>query len=350
MKEEQMSQMPTKTIKEAKETLNELILWALKDGLDIPVFLWGGPGIGKSSIIRQIVEEIEGLNLDDNFIDLRLQQLEPVDLRGIPGLDEEEGVSRWSPPGFLPQEGKGVLFLDELNLAPTAVQKAAYQLVFQKELGDYEMPEGWMIISAGNRSGDKAFVNPMPKPLANRFLHFEVLPNLEDWKDWAYEVGIRSDIIGFLNFKSDMLYKFDPEKSEQTFPTPRTWERVSNLMDLGLDAEEDVAAAIGEGAAAEFMTFLEIKEDLPDVDQIFQGENEIPEKPDVLSAVISSMVAKAKNNPDLSERVMEYANEIPEKLVEFSIVLVKDAIRAGVPVQKTEAFQRFANDKKDFVL
>lgn len=346
----EMKQVQTKTVGEAKQILKRLTGKCIKDGHDpMPVFLWGGPGIGKSAIVRQLVEELD-MDPEKSFIDQRLQQIDPVDLRGLP-YPNEEGRLEYNPPTFLPDHGKGILFLDELNLAPKQVQAAAYELVLDRKLGDsYHLPDGWMVIAAGNRTGDKAFVNPMAAPLANRFIHWEVGPTLEDWKEWAYEENIESDIIGYLNFKPRMLYQFDPERSEHAFPTPRTWERVSDLMKMGFHDEEEIAGAIGQGAAAEFKSFVELREKLPDIDKIFEGDFEVPDEPDLLYATISSLVEKAREKPELGNRLVEYANRMPEDRAEFSIVLVKDAIRAGIPVQETEEFKEFVEGRKEFIL
>jgi len=348
--DEGLKGVPTKSVGKMKETLKHLVKKYTTDGSEpLPIFMWGGPGIGKSSIVRQVVEEL-GMDVEKNFKDQRLQQIDPVDLRGLP-FPGNDGRLEFHPPSFLPDDGKGVLFLDELNLAPQQVQAAAYELVLDRKLGDdYHLPDDWVVIAAGNRAGDRAFVNPMAAPLANRFVHWEVVPRLEDWKGWAYGAGVRSEVIGFLNFKSGMLYKFNPERNEEAFPTPRTWESVSKLMDDGLVEENELAAAVGVGAAAEFMAFMEVQEDLPDVDKILEGEFEIPQEPDRLHATISSLVDNVRDRPEMAGRLVEYANAIPDHLVEFSVVLMKDAMRADIPVQRTDEFKDFVGDKEELII
>jgi len=355
-------QVPTKSIGEMKKTLKRLIKkYCIDDGREPPsAFLWGGPGIGKSSIVKQSVKEL-GMDLENCFKDQRLQQIDPVDLRGLP-FPNDDGRLQYHPPSFLPDESgkgiRGVLFLDELNLAPQQVQSAAYELILDRKLGDnYHLPDDWMVIAAGNRAGDKAFVNPMSAPLANRFIHWEVVPDFKEWKEWGLQKNssnshqrIRSEIIGFLNFKSEMLYQFDPERSGEAFPTPRSWENVSKLMEDGLDGEKELAAAVGMGAATEFMSFLEMQNELPKVNKILEGDFKIPKEPDKLHAIISSLVDRVKDKPGLAGRLVEYANHIPDDRTEFSIVLVKDAMRADIPVQETNQFKEFAREKEELIL
>ncbi|KXA99906.1 hypothetical protein AKJ41_04685 [candidate division MSBL1 archaeon SCGC-AAA259O05] len=316
-----------------------------KDEHPPAVFLWGGPGIGKSAIIRQVVEEL-GMDPEESFIDLRLTQLDPVDLRGLPRLESEDYVE-WATPHFLPREGEGVLFLDELNLAPGAVQNAAYQLILDRRLGDYELPNRWVMIAAGNRAEDRAGVNPMKAPLSNRFVHWEVETDLEDWKDWAYDKGIDHRVIGFLNFKPGMLYRFDREKGKHAFPTPRTWERVSDLLEMGLTATGEIGSAVGLGAAREFKAYIRMGDELPDAEAVLEGKDEVPEEPDRIHALVSSMVQKGADREGFEERIVEYANLLP---AEFAVLLVKDALRAGIPIQTTEQFQEFSERHKDLIL
>jgi hypothetical protein len=132
-----------------------------------PVFAWGGPGIGKSAIVSQLADRL-GIPLKD----VRALLLDPVDLRGLPFL-RSDGRSKWATPEFLPQTGSGILFLDELNAAPAMVQASCYQLVLDRRLGEYALPDGWAIIAAGNRDSDRAVTTRMPTPLRNRFVHLE---------------------------------------------------------------------------------------------------------------------------------------------------------------------------------
>src|SRR5262249_11413548 len=124
-----------------------------------PVFIWGGPGIGKSAIVRELADD-----LNTSLQDIRALLLDPVDLRGLPFLGAD-GRSKWAPHEFLPGEVSGILFRDELNAAPAMVQASCYQLVLDRKLGEYTLPDGWAIVAAGNRDCDRAVTTRMPSPL-----------------------------------------------------------------------------------------------------------------------------------------------------------------------------------------
>ncbi|MCW8986057.1 MAG: MoxR family ATPase, partial [Gammaproteobacteria bacterium] len=154
-----------------------------EEGHHTPVMLWGAPGVGKSQIISQIAKRHNA-----PLIDIRLSQMEPSDLRGIPFRDGDR--VEWAIPSMLPNAEthgpEGILFLDEITSAPPSVSAAAYQLILDRKLGDYEVPKGWAIFAAGNRQGDRGVTYTMPAPLANRFSHFDFEVNVDDWVAWAY--------------------------------------------------------------------------------------------------------------------------------------------------------------------
>lgn len=300
-----------------KELKNFLLQVMRKE--EIPsIFIWGPPGVGKSTITRQVAQE---LGLD--FIDIRLLQMEPTDLRGIPVPKGDRAV--WLEPAILPKEGKGILFLDELNVAPPLVQNVALQLVLDRKVGEYVLPKGWRVIAAGNREGE-GFVYSMPPPLLNRFIHIELKPDIDDWVDWALSNGIRPEIIHFLNkHRPELLFKFDPQKQDKAFPTPRSWELLSRLMDCLENPYKDPEifyGAVGEGAGAEFNSYLSIWKELPDPDRILNGEDIIPTSPSLKYALITAVVIKAK--PFQYPRVFNYAGKYPK---EFEVFMIKLLVR-----------------------
>jgi MoxR-like ATPase len=253
------------------------------NGIMRSVMIWGPPGVGKSAIVSQVADR-HALQL----VDLRLSQLAPTDLRGLPVADGK--VSRWLPPEFLPNDGKGVLFLDELNMAPPAVQGIAQQLILNRRVGNYEVPQGWFIWAAGNRKEDRAAVFDMPAPLANRFLHYHVEPNFDSFRAWAGRAGIHEQVMAFLAFRPTLLHK--PDGRNPAWPSCRSWELASELHAWSMG----IAAAVGEGAAAEFDTFCKLYSKLPDLDAILGGRGakiKFPDEPSLRYALIIGLSARA---------------------------------------------------------
>ncbi|MFM8355713.1 MAG: AAA family ATPase, partial [Gammaproteobacteria bacterium] len=224
----------------------------------LSVMIWGAPGIGKSSIVAQIADE-----LDIGLIDLRLSQLAPTDLRGLPVAGD--GVSTWYPPEFLPRDGRGILFLDEINMAPPTLQGVAQQLILDRRVGSYRVPDGWMIWAAGNRKEDRASVFDMPAPLANRFIHLGVEVDFASFKAHALSQGISERIIAFLAYRPALLHRMDPQTV--SWPSPRSWFMADRLLRLGLDP----APAVGPAAATEFAAYCDVYRSLPDLEQIIAG-------------------------------------------------------------------------------
>jgi hypothetical protein len=242
-----------------------------------PIFLWGPPGIGKSDIVAQITNSLSNSYL----IDVRLSLWEPTDVKGIPYFDSNSGTMAWAPPAELPSEDFAaqydniVLFLDEMNSAAPAVQAAAYQLILNRKVGTYKLPDNVLIVAAGNREADKGVTYRMPAPLANRFVHLEMAVSFDDWFQWAVDNNIHKDVVGFLNFSKKDLYDFDPKSPSRSFATPRSWSFVSELLDDDLDENTTtdlVAGAIGEGLAVKFMAHRKVAAKMPNPSDILIGK------------------------------------------------------------------------------
>lgn len=320
-----------------------------------PVMLHGSPGVGKSDVVRQVAAK-----LGVEMIDLRLSQLDPVDLRGVPSVEKGKGgasgVTNWNVPSFLPTGGKGILFLDEINSAAQATQAAAYQLILDRKLGDYELPEGWAMVAAGNRSTDRAIVNAMSTALKNRFTHLNYEVNNEDWCDWALTHNISIEVLGFIRFRPMLLNEFEQRneskeerervqrlKDAQAFATPRSWEFMSKVV--GQQPSPDIeyelySGIVGEGCAAEFMGYLKYYRNLPNLDALLMAPDKakVPEEPAVLYALSTGLAAKATK--DNMERVVKYALRMPP---EFQVLLVKDAVTRDADLTNTKAFNEWAS-------
>ncbi len=237
-----------------------------------PIFLWGAPGIGKSDIIHQI-----GNQLNRNVIDIRLALWEPTDIKGIPFYNPELGSMVWAPPIELPSNPSdtSIVLLDEFNTAPPAVQAAAYQLILNRRVGTYVLPDGVDIVAAGNREGDRGVVYRMPSPLANRFIHLELDAVFDDWQEWAINNNIHPDVIGYLGYAKQDLYDFNPKSPSKSFATPRSWSFVSDLLyDTTCNADtltQLIAGSIGDGLAIKFAAHRKFASELPDISDILNG-------------------------------------------------------------------------------
>ncbi len=307
----------------------------------IPVFVWGSPGIGKSSIIKQIAVD-KGLA----FVDLRLSLLDPTDLKGIPFFDKDNHEAVWASPNFLPKEAdsKGILFLDEINTAPPSVQASAYQLVLDRKVGDYELPKGWSIVAAGNHESDRGVVYRMPPPLANRFVHLSMEVSFEDWKGWAYDNEIDSSIIAFLHYDESKLFDFDPSKNQKSFPTPRSWEYVHKILASELEPVllmDIISGAVGNESATAFMSFRKVMHRLPNIERLLEGEElEVEHDSQVLFALIAGVVSHIKQNPSKEkiDNALKFSLSLPK---EFSVMLVKDMQQNRINIENSSVWEEW---------
>ncbi len=327
------------------------------DGHHTPVMLWGPPGVGKSQIIAQVADK-QAVPI----IDIRLSQMEPSDLRGIPF--RENDVVEWAIPAMLPDVQRhgeqGILFLDEITSAPPSVSAAAYQLILDRRLGNYQVPEAWAIFAAGNRQGDRGVTYTMPAPLANRFSHFDVEVNTDDWVAWAYRNNIDDRIIAFVRFRPELLFDFDPAHNPMAFPSPRSWEfahralqKFENQHDLLLGA---LQACIGQAAGIEVKAFIDNLDQLPDLDAITRGEEVVsPKEIDLQYAVATALVGRSIRSKDSADaqtvfgHILNYASKFPQK--EMGVMLVTDMHRAiGEDIFSVPEFARWSNDVADLML
>lgn len=266
-------------------TMNELvpkIKRCLK--VQMPAFVWGGPGLGKSCVINALAKELGGV-----VIDIRLSQMDPTDIKGIPYPSKDasgRNIMCWAPSVELPTKEFAedfpivILFLDEMNAAPPSVQAAAYQLVLDRKVGTYILPDNVCVIAAGNRETDRGVTFRMPSPLSNRFAHYEIKADFNSWLDWAIPAKIHPDIVSFLTSYPHKLYDFDPASPEKAFPTPRSYEFASKLISTGPDEpklpdseiRELVASSIGAGTATDFMAYLKVGKGLPAPGDILNGK------------------------------------------------------------------------------
>jgi len=334
----------------------------------LPLYIWGTTGIGKSQTAERVAKEFaekQGMELVKDFpeegkfgyIDVRISQFDPSDLRGLPDISDE-GTS-WKPPVWLPRGGEGILFLDEFNLAPPSIQAAAYQLILDRKLGEYKLPDGWSILAAGNRMEDNANVYEIPSPLANRMCHVELrIPPVRhnersDWSAWAMNNGIDDKIIGFLNFKESLLMASPDDFSKQgvrAFPSPRSWAHASKLIDGVEDVQQMkklVGSVVGQGAATEFCAFVDMQENQMDIDQILENPKEANklEENQMKYTLVSGISERYGKNKKVLEPLCKVAMNMEK---EFGVLLLRMA-KSKRTKHFSKSIQKMDNDVQEWI-
>ena len=335
MKEEKMM-CPGLTVDKMVSILANAYSKAVNEGTSIrkvpTVMLWGPPGVGKSQGVQQVAKRVEKATGKKVIVtDVRLILFNPVDLRGIPTFDVSRTFSVWLKPKILDMDESedviNFLFLDEISAAPPSVQAAAYQIALDRRVGEHRLPENCAVLAAGNRMSDKSVAYKMPRALANRMMHFEILPDFESWGKWASQNGIDPRIRAFLDFRRECF--FDKGESDAfAFPSPRTWEMVSDVLRY---CEPDVKKAgpmikglVGVGAGQEFLSWCAHRGNLPDVGKIFDGTERVyPKSSDELYAVVGAISDYARDHKDDVEGLansIRYARKLPR---DYSFLIFK---------------------------
>jgi len=315
-----------------------------------PIYLHSSPGIGKSSLVAQICEE-HSLGM----VDLRLAMLEPSDIGGIPYVVQESGEMRFSTPSWFPEDpdSKGIIFLDELSNANVSTQHAAYRLVLDRTIQNgRKLPPGWKIVAAGNLKSDKTGAKEVAPALANRFgMHLFITANVDDWTAYAISRGLNEQIIGFLNFRKDALYRFDPYKNDMAFASPRSWEQASYLMNVGYDEESlniALSGCVGQGTTMDFDVFRKYYSKLPDFNKVMDGEMEYQIPTDdigITFAVVSSLIFCMIDNYDNDARMKVLLDDgglVSQLGDDFKILLFKSIKNST----KREVFMKLISKSK----
>lgn len=353
---EQLSGNRTVTPNEAKTAIRKCLRKRR------PVFLWGPPGIGKSDIVKQLGDES-----NREIIDIRLSLWEPTDIKGMPYYNPQLNTMSWAPPQELPSdpESTAIIFLDELNSSAPATQAAAYQLILNRRIGTYHLPEGVSIVAAGNRETDKGVTYRMPAPLANRFLHLELRTDFDDWLMWATKNHIHEQVVGFLSFAKQDLYGFDSKSPSRSFATPRSWCFVSELLEED-DVNERtltdlVAGAVGEGLAVKFMAHRKIAKQMPKPSDILQGKikkSDIKEISAMYSLTISMcyelQLADQKNVKNFDEMADNFflyiMDNFPTELVVMGAKIALVNYQLPFDSSKLKNFDRFHNEYGKYII
>ncbi len=319
-----------------------------------PAFTWGSPGIGKSDIHRQVCDE---LNLD--LIDTRVSQLDAVDTRGIPYVDAER--TRWAIPEMFPDDSTPTMwFLDEMNLGTPSVQSAMYQLILDRRLGDYVLPDNVVVFAAGNHDTDRSNTHRMSAALANRFVHFELIVQHDAWERWAMRSDIHPAIIAFLRYRPELLHSWDARSTQKSQPTPRTWQFCSELLTMmqaasinGSIESTAVCGTVGEPAGAELLGFLRIYRNLPDPQTIIDAPEHaaLHDDPAVNWALCGALAKRA--TPETIAAILTYAQRMGDEShigPEFMTVLARGCAHNDDNVMATPAFIEWATANQDVLI
>ncbi len=279
-----------------------------------PVFIWGPPGIGKSSIVQQFAAQV-GLEC----VSLLGSQLAPEDLIGVPQI--EDGTSRFCPPRSIARKDPYCLFLDELNACSHEVQKAFYSLIHERRIGEYILPQGSIVIGAGNRAQDSAIVKPLSSALINRMVHVHLRVSFREWMTWAESNNIHPLVLEYIRLRSDHLWS-QPPKHEEPFSTPRAWHMVSDaLHSYGDHLSDEQLEIVSFGClsphhAGQFKAFHKQLRSRFKLEAVLKGEIGWPHKPedrDVLYFLAQSFRARiARELPNertaISEQQKQFAH------------------------------------------
>ena len=340
---------PGISVKELKELLRDNLnaLWENDPSLHTgsaeaaalipPVMVWGAPGVGKSTAVRELTRE-----LGIGFIDVRLAQREPVDMRGLPVPDEHENSVKWLVSGEWPRDpsSRGIILFDELTAADKTLQVAAYEFILDRRLGAlYQVPPGWYIMAAGNRIEDRAVSCAMSSALANRFLHVEVAAEANSFLDWAKENNLHPAVTGFIQFRPQLLFSQDGEDLQRGWPSPRSWERVSTMVKIAEKNQRRtslkyiIPGLVGIGAAAEFLAFyknMHYMSDTADIAECLRTGRPIPlpKKADQLHAccgAVTYLLKITRNDklfPVIAGNFLKFAESLPN---DFAAMVMSDA-------------------------
>lgn len=332
--------------KELKKALVQILFAKLTPMIN------GSPGLGKSDIVKQIVEE---LNLQ--LIDVRLSQMDSTDIQGYPTIKDNKTV--FIPPNVfpivtdpIPKNRDGwLIFLDELSSASLSTQAAAYKLILDRQVGQYDLNPRVAIIGAGNNLTDKAIVNRMGTAMQSRLVHLNLVSNVQDWLDWALHRNIDNRITSFIEFRPNLLHNFSPNHTDNTYPCPRTWEFTNRLIkdksSITLLDLKIISGTIGEGAAREFKGFSDVYENLPKIQTIQRTPLEvpIPTAPDVLYAITGLLSAYITK--DNIQQLTKFINRLP---LEFQIVTWINSIKRNKEIYEMDEVKQWIKQHAQEVL
>lgn len=317
--------------------------------------IWGPPGVGKSTVVKSLAKD-----MDIGFVDVRLAQMESIDIRGLPVPDKDKHNVQWFPSSIFPTDNTkgGIIFLDELSATPKDVQVAAYELILDRQLGGgdiYKVPNKWLIVAAGNRAEDHAVSTTMSSALATRMMHVELEANAEEWIEWALSHDVYPSVVGFIKFKPKLLLDMEDQNLERGFPTPRSWERVSEACKMIKNEarlRKAVAGLVGVAAAREFMEFHKMSSQMESVLDMMLDEKKkvvIPTRDDLKYVMTSAMVYhiwRGKTEEETKNLVGGFLRISMELPPAFSVTAMTAARSGNDRISKIEAAMKLMRHPK----
>lgn len=313
---------------------------------DVPSMIWGPPGIGKSDIAYQFAN-----SMNAKLFELRANLFDPVDVRGgLKVVEQEDGTyrTRYGVPEDYPDtdyQGAVVLFIDELPNAPKATQNALLQLLLNKRIGTYELPANTIILAAGNRAQDRAAVHEMPTPVRNRFAHYTLEANVDDWVKWAMNHGVHDSITSFIRMRPSLLHSTDG--TDYAFPSPRTWTMLDRKLPHMADDFYGCSSMIGDGPAGEYLSYKAIYKDMPDIDTIIEkpSTTSVPTDTSILFAVSGALASRADS--DNFADIMRFVRRMP---AEYQVITVRDSIAKQQDLVTLDCFTKWTTDNAAVLL
>ena len=348
------------SIKEITSFIKDLFDMEIYD----PVIILGKMGMGKTASLKGLAKE-----LGIGYTELRLVTMTETDMLGIPTVSAD-GTTTYASNDLLPiveRDGeRGILALDEITSCSSTMRAAAYQLLDgQRALGNYKLPEKWICVGLGNGPDDGGVFNGAEAALFTRCYGFRVAPSIEAFKEYAIESGMNPSVVAYLSYDPSKLHVYDPDELDGLCPTPRTWEKLSKLLNakekfnggnaVPMSVAEFLASAsIGVKEAGFFSGFYEYnqKGKVIDIEDILSGKangkNVSASEPQVVYIAIESLIKKINEelkeanankvgnsyNDDIIQRIGNATNWIIESgsvKLDYAIMGLRD-LTTGVPM------------------
>lgn len=317
-----------------------------------PVLLLGAPGVGKSGLVYSVKAMLGMIFPGFDIADVRMALYQPVDVKGMPVVDLKEMLAKWTKPDFfrkLKPGTCGIIFLDEITAARPEVQAALYELIYDRRIGEYEIPEGWSIVAAGNRVGDRAVAYQISTALASRFLQLDFDVDSEEWIGWAISNGVHETVISYIRKRPTMLHNFDPQNKARAFACPRTVEKVSNAIKSGLDADIEfdyIAGLTGEAWSTEFVGYKRIMMNMIDPDDVIADPTGVPVQDMNMQYALAISLARLADRSNIAP-ILIYADRMAP---DYGVLLVKVMTDRDANLKKTAAFIKWSAAHKDALI